>query len=80
MSTKICEACDQEIGSTEETCPKCATNFAELEETLGVFDRVKKVAEKRAAKKAADDARNAPPAPVVKKKKTFMASLAGKKE
>jgi len=56
--TKKCEVCEQEIGANETKCPKCGTDFAELEDEVKVVTRAQTVAEKR--KKAA-----APVAPEV---------------
>jgi RNA polymerase subunit RPABC4/transcription elongation factor Spt4 len=69
--TKKCEVCDQEIGTSEKTCPKCGTNFEELEEEVKVVTRAQNVAQKRA--KAA-----VPPEPEKPAKKSIFRSLAPK--
>jgi len=45
--TKICEGCDQEIGSNETKCPKCGVVFADLDEEVQVVTRAMTIAEKR---------------------------------
>jgi hypothetical protein len=74
--TKKCEVCDQEIGASEKTCPKCGVEFETLEEEVNVVSRAMTVAEKR--RKAKEDAERppeppAPPAPP--KKKSIFTSL-----
>jgi hypothetical protein len=69
--TKECINCDAVIGATETKCPKCGAELAEMEETVSAIEKAQAILDKRkvkaAAKKAEEDARNAPPAP---KKKT----------
>jgi len=82
--TKICDGCDQEIGATEEKCPKCGVQFDELEAEVTAVSRCLTVIEKRKARdkavadKAAADAaaKEAREHPV---KKHFLASLNRKK-
>lgn len=75
--TKVCEVCDQEIGATETKCPKCGTEFEELESEVGAVSRCLTVIEKRKAREAKaaaeKEAREHPPA--LPKKKSFLASL-----
>lgn len=72
--TKKCEVCEQEIGSNEEVCPKCGTDFKALEEEIGVIQRAHSVIEKR--KKAATPP-EPEPAPAPKKKRSIFTSLSG---
>jgi uncharacterized Zn finger protein (UPF0148 family) len=76
-ATKQCEACDQEIGASETTCPKCGVVFEDLEGEVAVVTRAMTVAEKRKkkaeAEAEAERLRNEPPAPP--KKKSFLRSL-----
>lgn len=75
--TKQCEVCDQEIGSTEKKCPKCSTDFDELEEAVGIVTKANAVVKKRADKEAAKNVLPpAPPAPP--KKKSIFGNLARK--
>jgi methionyl-tRNA synthetase len=71
--TKSCEACGQEIGANETACPKCKVVFAELEEDLTTFGRLRTIDDKRReaaeAKKKAEEEKNKPPEPEKKKKK-----------
>ena len=61
--TKICDNCYAEVGKSETVCPKCGTNFAELDELVNTIEQGNAISEKR--KK-----RNAPPAPVPESVKT----------
>lgn len=70
--TKICEVCDQEIGKSEEKCPRCGTIFAELDAELQVVERAQKVFDKRKAKIVPPPPA---PAPTPKKKSSVFASL-----
>jgi uncharacterized C2H2 Zn-finger protein len=72
--TKKCEVCDQEIGASETTCPKCGTIFAELEDEVKVVTRAQIVAEKR--RKAAIPPKLEPEAKPARK--SVFRSLAGK--
>ena len=69
--TKKCEVCDQEIGESETTCPKCGVVFADLNEEVKVVQRAQTVAQKRA--KAA-----LPPEPVKPAKRSIFRSLGSK--
>lgn len=73
--TKKCEVCDQEIGITEKVCPKCQTDFEELEQEVSVVTRAQKVV---AARKAKEIPLLPPPPPPPAKKKSVFGSL-GKK-
>lgn len=69
--TKICDACDAVIGSTEEKCPKCGIEFTELDETVTAVERALTVSEKR-KKRALPPA---PPTPQPQPKLTGVARL-----
>lgn len=61
-TTKQCDACDAEIGVSEEKCPKCGEVFADLDELVTAVEKANRIAEKRKKK-------NTPPAdtpPVIK--------------
>lgn len=45
--TKICDNCETEVGQSEETCPKCQANFAELDELASAVERGNKILETR---------------------------------
>jgi hypothetical protein len=45
--TKVCDACDKEIGESETTCPACKADLAELDETTNAVERALSVIEKR---------------------------------
>lgn len=66
METKVCDECDAQIGQTEEKCPKCGTDQAELDELANAVQRGQKIIEKR-AKRNAPPAPPAPPAPQAEK-------------
>lgn len=72
--TKKCEVCDQEIGATEKVCPKCGTDFEELEEAVSVIELANKVTEKR--RKARETPPPNEPPPTTGKKKGAFSSLA----
>lgn len=46
-TTKICEACDAEIATSEEKCPKCGVTFSELDETVTAVEKAQAIIEKR---------------------------------
>jgi RNA polymerase subunit RPABC4/transcription elongation factor Spt4 len=54
--TKVCEACDAEVGKSEKTCPKCSVDFEELEDSITVVSKAQEILAKRKAKET-------PPAP-----------------
>jgi uncharacterized C2H2 Zn-finger protein len=50
MATKICEACDKEIGESETKCPACGVDFEELADTVTTVERAQAILEKRRKK------------------------------
>ena len=66
MATKECPNCEQEIGESETTCPRCQVNISDLEDEISVVDRAQKVIERRKAKEAAPV-----PTPTAKKRTIF---------
>jgi len=66
--TKVCDACDQEIGESETTCPKCGVVFEDLESDLKAAEVIFEKRKKRATLPE-------PPAPLPppKKKSIFKA-------
>ena len=75
VETKNCEACDQQIGASETTCPRCGVVFAELEETVTAVEKAQTIIEKR--RKAAQPPEPQPqPQPA---KKNIVAALGRKR-
>src|SRR5260221_374375 len=75
--TKKCIECDQEIGKSETTCPKCGADLAELEQEMEVVSRANRLLEKRKAQATPTPITETPTAP---KKKTSIFSSLGKRE
>lgn len=69
--TKVCDSCDVECGLTEEKCPKCGAEFAELDELASAVERGQKILEKRKARQ------NPPAPPEPPAKKTITQRLRG---
>ena len=51
-ATQICPECEQEIGASETTCPKCKTDIALAKAEMDVIERgLSRVAKKRKREK-----------------------------
>lgn len=69
--TKKCPDCEQEIGTTETSCPKCGCDLELInDETISNFERVVKIVEKRKPKPTP-----ALPVPEPKRKRSLFDSL-----
>lgn len=62
--TQICPECEQEIGASETTCPKCKTDIALAKAEMDVIERgLSRVAKKRKREKKPAPPTNEPPKP-----------------
>ncbi len=80
MEMKKCLDCGQEIASTEEVCPKCGANFADIEEEVKVVTRAQRIADARKQPSPTPEPAPTPQPQPAKKKTSLFASLARKKK